>query len=60
MQYEGFQWEQLTGNIKFASKVHLGMDMFTPKHFLARMFPQLNLFCHDIAEAEADDGSGRC
>ena len=25
MQYEGYQWEQLTGNIKFASKVHLGV-----------------------------------
>ena len=25
VQYEGYQWEQLTGNIKFASKVHLGV-----------------------------------
>ena len=25
MQYEGYQWEQLTRNIKFASKVHLGV-----------------------------------
>ena len=24
VQYERYQWEQLTGNIKFASKVHLG------------------------------------
>ena len=25
MQYEGYQLEQLAGNIKFASKVHLGV-----------------------------------
>ena len=25
MQHEGYQWEQLTRNIKFASKVHLGV-----------------------------------
>ena len=25
VQYEGYQWEQLAGNIKFASKVHLGV-----------------------------------
>ena len=25
VQYEGYQWEQLTGNIKLASKVHLGV-----------------------------------
>ena len=25
VHYEGYQWEQLTGNIKFASKVHLGV-----------------------------------
>ena len=25
VQYEGYQWEQLTRNIKFASKVHLGV-----------------------------------
>ena len=25
VQYESYQWEQLTGNIKFASKVHLGV-----------------------------------
>ena len=25
VHYESYQWEQLTGNIKFASKVHLGV-----------------------------------
>ena len=25
VQYESYQWEKLTGNIKFASKVHLGV-----------------------------------